>query len=181
TQATNWCNAEKALQRLKKIGALNPRAMAVLSREHLEHAIRPAGYFHQKAKRLSRFARWYITAYGGNVRKMFERPWRELRRELLGVEGIGPETADAILLYAGSQSVFVVDAYTIRIFSRHRIIQAKADYQRVQEKVLRDFPADATVYNEYHALLVEVGKSYCHRKRPDCERCPLGDLPHTMR
>jgi endonuclease-3 related protein len=181
TQATNWRNVEAAIERLKQDGSLHPRSLLAMRRGRLERAIRPAGYFRQKATRLKGFSRWYVTRYGGFARRMFRVPWRILRQELLALHGIGPETADSMLLYAGGKPVFVVDAYTSRVFRRHRLIGADATYEEVQQLAMRRFPASAKVYNEFHALLVAVGKRFCHRRNPDCQRCPLGDLPHTVR
>jgi endonuclease-3 related protein len=181
TQATNWRNVEQALVRLRAVGGLQPRRLLAMRRGDLERALRPAGYFRQKAKRVVGFARWFMSRYAGRPRRMFRRPWRVLRQELLALSGIGPETADSILLYAGAQPVFVVDAYTRRIFRRHRFIRARATYDEVQGVASRELPASARVYNECHALLVAVGKSFCHRRQPDCAHCPLGDLPHTTR
>ena len=158
-----------------------------MGRRPLEWAIRPAGYFRQKAKRLTLFSRWYLRRFAGSPRRMFRVPWRALRQELLALHGIGPETADSMLCYAGGQPVFVVDAYTIRVFRRHRLIAADATYHQVQRLVMQHMRASAAPdgpagrYNEFHALLVAVGKRYCHRRNPDCRRCPLGDLPHTSR
>lgn len=180
TQATNWRNVERAIARLRRAGALRPQRFLALRRGELEGAIRPAGYFRQKAKRLRAFARWYVTRYAGSPRRMFRTPWPTLRHELLGLHGIGPETADSILLYAGAVPVFVVDAYTVRVFTRHRLLSRKATYDMGQRLAGRSLPADAALYNEFHALLVAVGKRYCHRRSPDCAQCPLGDLPHTI-
>ena len=181
TQATNWRNVEQAIGRLRRADGLAPRRLLAMPRGRLERAIRRAGYFRQKAKRLAIFSRWYVTRYAGSCARMFRTPWRALREELLALHGIGPETADSMLLYAGNQPVFVVDAYTTRIFRRHRLIGAGATYDDVQRAAMRELPPSANVYNEFHALLVAVGKRFCHRRHPDCEHCPLGDLPHSMR
>jgi len=181
TQATNWRNVEQAIDRLQGAKALQPRRLATMPRTQVSALVRPAGYFRQKAKRLQVFARWFIARYGGRPGRMFRVPWERLREELLALHGIGPETADSILLYAGAAPVFVVDAYTERVFRRHRLIGPRAAYGEIQQAVMRSLPRDAARYNELHALLVAVGKRCCHRRRPDCERCPLGDLPHTVR
>lgn len=180
TQATNWHNVERAIERLKRAGALHPRRILALRNGRLERAIQPAGYFRQKAKRLRGFSRWYVRRYAGLAGRMFRTPWPVLRQELLALHGIGPETADSILLYAGGAPVFVVDAYTIRVFRRHRLIGDEASYEQVQRAAMGALPARAKLYNEFHALLVAVGKRYCHRRHPDCRRCPLGDLAHTV-
>jgi endonuclease-3 related protein len=110
---------------------------------------------------------------------MFDQPWPRLREELLAQRGIGPETADAILLYGGRQPVFVVDAYTMRIFRRHRLVRPKTAAEAVRAWVMREWPNDAARYNEFHALLVEIGKRFCHRRDPVCHACPLRHHPHT--
>lgn len=179
TQATNWRNVEQALAHLRRHGGLGPRGLLEIPTLRLEKAIRPAGYFRQKAKRLRVFARWYMNRYQGSARRMFRTPWRILRHELLGLHGIGPETADSMLLYAGQQPVFVVDAYTIRVFRRHQMVRPGATYDEVQHWAMREVPPRVAVYNEFHALLVAVGKRFCHRRDPDCHQCPMGNLPHT--
>jgi endonuclease-3 related protein len=147
----------------------------------LEAAIRPVGYFRQKAKRLRGFTRWLLSRYHGRPGEMFRRPWRALRRELLELDGIGPETADSMLLYAGGRPVFVVDAYTRRVFARHYVTSPRAGYEEIQATTMRRLGRQARLYNEFHALLVAVGKSYCHRRDPDCGHCPLEELPHSRR
>lgn len=181
TQATNWHNVELALERLRAVNALAPARLAAMPEARIRRCIRPAGYFRQKARYLKRFARWYAGRYGGSVKRMTRRPWPALRRELLEREGIGPETADSILLYAGGQPVFVVDAYTQRIFARHRLAGRRASYDTLQRLVMQASPDETGVYNEFHALLVAAGKRFCHRRAPDCAHCPLGALPHTLR
>jgi endonuclease-3 related protein len=181
TQATNWRNVEQAIARLRRAKRLIPRRLMGWRRSRLEQALRPTGYFRQKAARLAGFARWYVATSGGDASRLFRTPWRTLRRQLLAQNGIGPETADSILLYAGGEPVFVVDAYTRRIFRRHRLISEPATYDDIQELVMRRMPARAATYNELHALLVAAGKRYCHARHPECARCPLGDLPHTTR
>jgi len=179
TQAANWRNVEQAIARLGQVEGLTPRRLLAMPRSHLERCIRPAGYFRQKGKRLQGFSRWFVERYGGSTARMFRTPWRALREELLACEGVGPETADSILLYALAQPVFVVDAYTTRIFGRHHLIDRRAAYHDVQRWAMQQLPKRATLYNEFHALLVAAGKRFCHRRSPDCEHCPLGDLPHT--
>ena len=181
TQATSWHNVERAIARLKRAERLHPRRLLAMGRGRLERTVRPAGYFRQKAKRLRAFASWYVSRYAASPERMFRTPWPALRQELLGLEGIGPETADSMLLYAGGKPVFVVDAYTTRVLRRHRLIGARATYDEVQRLAVRRLPVSVKVYNEFHALLVAVGKRFCHRRHPECRRCPLGDLPHTVR
>lgn len=173
TQNTAWTNVEKAIHNLKKAKLLNPKRLHDLSQAELAQHIRPAGYFNIKAKRLKCFLNYLFDNYGGSLNRMFKKRTDALRRELLSVNGIGPETADSILLYAGNHPMFVVDAYTKRIFSRHRIIQADADYHDVQEIFMKNLPHDIKMFNEYHALIVRVGKDFCRTKRPLCSKCPL--------
>ena len=181
TQATSWHNVEQALGRLRRAGCLSAARIAALPLPRLERLVQPAGYFRQKARRLRIFARWYLARCGGRPERLFRTPWQALRQELLVLHGIGPETADSILCYAGGRPVFVVDAYTARIFRRHRLIAPGASYDQIQRLVMDALPETGNVYNELHASLVAVGKRHCVRRHPDCRRCPLGDLPHTSR
>lgn len=173
TQNTAWTNVEKAIHNLRKAKLLNPKRLHNLSQAELAQHIRPAGYFNIKAKRLKYFLNYLFDDYGGNLKKMFKKRTDALRRELLQVNGIGPETADSILLYAGNHPIFVIDAYTKRIFSRHGIIPADADYHDVQELFMRNLPHDVKLFNEYHALIVKTGKDFCRTKKPLCSKCPL--------
>lgn len=133
TQNTAWVNVERALRNLRRAGALNPAGIRHLPLRQLERLVRPAGYFRQKARRLKNFVAYLDQRYGGSLRRMFARPTAELRGELLALNGVGPETADSILLYAGGHPVFVVDAYTRRVLDRHRLIPAGAKYEEVRE------------------------------------------------
>ncbi|OGQ67824.1 MAG: endonuclease [Deltaproteobacteria bacterium RIFCSPLOWO2_12_FULL_50_11] len=172
TQNTNWTNVEKAISNLKKAHLLTPQRLHQLDHQRLAQLIRPAGYFNIKAKRLAAFLDYLMEAYEGDLGLMFQKSLTGLREELLAVKGIGPETADSILLYAGNKSVFVVDAYTRRIFLRHGWIGEDFDYAAIQEYCMEALPADRVLFNEFHALMVRVGKDYC-RPRPRCETCPL--------
>jgi len=173
TQNTAWTNVEKAIHNLKKAKLLTPGKLHDLSQDEIAKYIRPAGYFNIKAKRLKHFLNYLFDNYGGNLKKMFKKRTDALRRELLSVNGIGPETADSILLYAGNHPVFVVDAYTKRIFSRHQIIKIDADYHDVQALFMKSLPHDVRMFNEYHALIVKIGKDFCRNKKPLCSKCPL--------
>ena len=173
TQNTAWTNVEKAIHNLKKARLLTPRKMHDLSQAELAKYIRPAGYFNIKAKRLKHFLNYLFDNYGGSLNRMFKKRTDALRRELLSVNGIGPETADSILLYAGNHPVFVVDAYTKRIFSRHQIIKADAEYHDVQEIFMKNLPHNIKMFNEYHALIVRIGKDFCRNRKHLCSRCPL--------
>jgi len=175
TQNTNWGNVEKALNNLKDNNYLAPGTLYSISSSHLASLIRPAGYFNIKAKRLKNFMTFLFKEYQGNFRKMVREDLSVLRRKLLGINGIGPETADSILLYAFDKPVFVVDAYTKRILSRHNIVDHKVDYHEVQDIFMQNLKQDVKLFNEYHALIVQVGKDFC-KPKPRCEECPLKSL-----
>ena len=172
TQNTNWGNVEKAIVNLKREGLLSPDALRDVDTERLAQVIRPAGFFNVKSARLKGFVAWLAERFGGSLERMFAGDWQELRRELLAVHGIGPETGDSILLYAGHKPTFVVDAYTKRIFSRLGIIAPSASYEEVRSLFMDNLPADVLLFNEYHALIVEHAKSCC-RTKPRCAGCPL--------
>jgi endonuclease III related protein len=148
----------------------------VLFRSRLATLIRPSGYFRQKAKKLKAFVRFLQTGYNGSLSRMFRTPTTTLRERLLEVHGIGPETADSILLYGGSHPIFVVDAYTHRILGRHGITDGKADYEKVRALIEKSIPQQAELFNEFHALIVNTGKSWCRKSAPRCEGCPLRPL-----
>lgn len=172
TQNTAWTNVEKAIARLRTARALSPTALRAVPLERLAEWIRPAGYYNIKARRLRALVDWLYAKYQGSVRRMLaERPDR-LRQELLSIHGIGPETADSILLYAAGHPVFVVDAYTRRFLSRHGWIGPRASYDEIACLFSERLPRDAALFNEYHALIVALGKAYC-RAKPRCESCPL--------
>jgi len=173
TQNTAWTNVEKAIHNLKKAKLLTPGKLHDLSQDEIAKYIRPAGYFNIKAKRLKHFLNYLFDNYGGNLKKMFKKRTDALRRELLSVNGIGPETADSMLLYAGNHPVFVVDAYTKRIFSRHQVVKTDADYHNIQELFMKNLPHVVKMFNEYHALIVKAGKDFCRTRKPLCSRCPL--------
>jgi len=180
TQATSWRNVELAIARLRQVSALTPKGLLKLTPMQLEQSIRCAGYFRQKTRRLRRFTEWYLDRFKGIPATMFRMSLSQLRSELLELNGIGPETADAILLYAGKKPIFVSDAYTLRIFRRHFLIQKNQfSYGDIQQYVMRRMPRKESIYNEFHALLVAVGKNYCHRRNPQCSSCPLEKFPHT--
>ncbi len=178
TQNTNWQNVEKAIGNLKAAGMLEERKLAEAELEVLSALIRPAGYYNVKAARLKNFMKWlFDEPYCGDLAAVKLTPTEGLRESLLGVKGIGRETADSILLYAFGRSVFVVDAYTCRVMGRHGLIDREADYEQVREIFEDNLPADAVMFNEYHALLVRVGKEHC-RPTARCAGCPLEDMPH---
>ena len=172
TQNTAWSNVEHALAALRSLRLLTPARLARLPLRRLAELIRPSGYFRVKALRLRAFLRYLRRRYHGSLNLMSRAPLDPLRGELLAVPGIGPETADSILLYALGRPVFVVDAYTRRVLSRHRLLPHEADYEEARAFFERHLPSDPRLFNEYHALLVAVGKQYC-RSHPYCEECPL--------
>lgn len=157
---------------LRAGGLLAPERLRGLSEARLARLIRASGTFNTKARRLRAFVDFLWTRYGGALRRMAAVPLPALRRELLSIRGIGPETADAILLYAVGRPVFVADAYTRRILARHRLVPPRIPYEPLRAFLERHLPQDPALFNEYHALLVAVGKAYC-RSRPRCEACPL--------
>jgi endonuclease-3 related protein len=174
TQNTSWSNVERAIANLRRAKVMTLRAMERIPTPRLAQLIRPSGYFRQKAKKLKAFTRFLRRDFGGSLARMFRTPTAALRERLLEVHGIGRETADSILLYAGEHPTFVVDAYTHRILARHGISDGKPDYERVRALFERNLPADAKLYNEFHALLVNVGKNWCRPREPHCSECPLG-------
>ncbi len=176
TQNTNWANVHRAIANLKEAGLLAPEALDQVPLAELEELIRPAGYFRLKARRLRNLLRLVMDRYGGSLEAMFSNHPAALREELLSVQGIGPETADSILLYAGNMPVFVVDAYTHRVLSRHGWIDFQADYHEIQDLFHSSLPEDVQLFNEYHALLVRLGKDYCRKRSPRCGDCPLAGL-----
>lgn len=210
TQNTAWTNVELAMRQLRAARVLSVQGIRRTRLPRLEKLVRSAGYFRQKAQRLKLFVKFLDRNYGGSLARMFRQPTAELRQQLLALNGIGPETADAILLYAGSHPVFVVDSYTRRILERHGILPANAEYEEIRQlfeiallPLAESFPdfvsgssplesaglagssqppslmsaarrtAQAQVFNEMHGLIVGVGKNFCHKSAPHCERCPL--------
>jgi len=179
TQNTAWRNVERAIDNLKRAGLLDWRKLRDVAPEVLAEHVRPAGTFNVKTRRLKAFVTWFWDRFEGDLDRMFAMPLEPLRAELLGVPGIGCETADAILLYAGGLASFVVDAYTARILYRHRLIDDDADYTQIKELFESSLPADVVLFNEFHALLVQVGKTYC-RPRARCRGCPLEQFDHEV-
>jgi endonuclease-3 related protein len=176
TQSTAWGNVELAIANLRSAQVLTPPAMLRLSTPRLSALVRPSGYFRQKAKKLKAFVRFLQVEHGGSLKRMFLIPTLELRDQLLSIHGIGPETADSILLYAGNHPVFVVDAYTHRIFGRHGITSGKPDYEKVRTLIETSIPSKPELFNEFHALIVNTGKNWCRKGAPRCEECPLRSL-----
>lgn len=172
TQSAAWTNVEKALASLKAAGALTPEGMERLSEAELARLVRPAGYFNAKARKLKEFLATLRKAYGGDLDRMLAAPAGELRERLLATHGIGPETADSVLLYAAGRSAFVVDAYARRLLGRLGVEPQRDSYEAWQRMFEGALEPDAALFNEYHALIVRHGKERCRRK-PLCEGCPL--------
>lgn len=179
TQNTNWQNVEKAIAQLRAAGLIDWAALRDVAIERLAELIRPAGYYNVKARRLKNFVNWLWTSYDGELGKLCAVPLERLREELLSVNGVGPETADSILLYALERPSFVVDAYTARLARRHRMIDENADYESLKAMFEDHLPSDATLFNEYHALIVAVGKRHC-KTRAQCKGCPLEGFDHDV-
>ncbi len=175
TQNTNWKNAEQAIARLKEADILSPESLFHAKDETVAELIRPSGYYNIKTRRLKSFLAFLHDEYNGSMEGMFEEETWLLRERLLGVNGIGEETADSILLYGGHRKIFVVDAYTRRIMGREKIIEDSWSYGKIQRLFMDNLPKDVELYNQYHALLVNAGKHYC-KKKPDCRHCPLRSL-----
>jgi endonuclease-3 related protein len=176
TQNTSWTNVEPAIANLRRERLLTPGAIETVSSARLARLVRSSGYFRQKAKKLKAFVRFLRREYQGSLLKMFRTPTPALRAQLLAVHGIGPETADAILLYAGNHPVFVVDAYTRRILERHGLAETSSRYEHIRQLFERSLPSDPALYNEFHALLVHTGKHYCRARNPRCSDCALNSL-----
>ncbi|AQU06540.1 endonuclease [Dehalococcoides mccartyi] len=175
TQSAAWTNVEKAISRLKEANLLSAEAILQAADSALAESIRPSGYFNVKVRKLKALSNWLQTGYGGQAEKLLEIESSVLRNELLSVWGIGEETADSILLYACGKPVFVIDAYTRRIFSRLGLTEKEAGYDHLQRLFTANLAADAALYNEYHALIVRHAKEHC-RVKPCCEGCVLKDV-----
>ena len=175
TQNTSWKNVEKTIQRLKARRVLTPEGIHRLKTSDLASLIRSSGFYRIKADRLKSFVDFLFEEFEGKIGRMKKEPVEGLRKRLLEVKGIGQETADSILLYALEKPMFVVDAYTQRVLSRHGLIPEKARYEEVQKLFMRYLPPDEKLFNEYHALIVHVAKSVC-KKTPKCDICPLKDV-----
>jgi endonuclease-3 related protein len=175
TQNTNWKNVEKAIINLRQAEALTLDVILKLEQEKLEQLIRPSGFFRQKAERLQLFCRYLKQHHHGSLEHLFDQELPVVRDELLQLKGIGPETADSILLYAGRHLSFVVDAYTNRLFSRLGILSGKEKYAAVRDLFMSRLPQNLQLYNEFHALIVIHCKDFC-RKTPLCNACPCADI-----
>jgi endonuclease-3 related protein len=173
TQNTAWRNVEYAIAYLQAAGVLTPAALRAIERGELENLIRPAGFFRQKAERLQLFVEHLFTRHGGELKELLDGPLETVRAELLSLKGVGPETADSILLYAGNRPSFVVDAYTRRIFSRLGLLRDDEGYEAIRALFMDNLPHETDLFNEYHALIVEECKVFCRKRTPLCAPCPL--------
>ncbi|MBI4576266.1 MAG: endonuclease III domain-containing protein [Planctomycetes bacterium] len=178
TQNTAWTHVERAIANLRRERVLGPRKLRRLAPRRLAGLLRPAGYFNVKERRLRAFLDLIHERHGGSIRRLLRQEPVRLREELLGVKGIGKETADSMVLYAAGAPRFVVDAYTHRVLCRHGLAAPGDGYDAVQALFEDALPREARLYNEYHALLVHLGKDYCRSRRPRCESCPLAWHPH---
>ncbi|KAF0181799.1 MAG: endonuclease III related protein [Nitrospirae bacterium] len=175
TQNTNWLNVEKAILNMKRAKMVNAQALHDLPHGDLAELIRPAGYFNVKARRVKAFVAYLASAYGGSMARMKKQRLDKLRPELLAVNGIGPETADSILLFALEKPVFVIDVYTKRVLSRHDVLPYGESYDEFQGLFHKHLPHEVGIFNEYHALFVRIGKEFC-KPTPRCSACPLGTM-----
>lgn len=173
TQNVAWSNVEKAINNLKERGLLSVDSLVRMPVEELALLIRPTRYYNQKAARLKQLVDLISHEFAGDIDKLFRLETNVLRERLLGLKGIGPETADSILLYAANRPVFVVDAYTRRIFSRLGYLTSHATYQEMQDFFTSHLPRDVYLFNEYHALIDGVGHHLCRANAPRCSDCPL--------
>jgi len=181
TQNTAWTNVEKAIINLRKADALNFEKLLTLDDSTLQEYIRPSGFFRQKSRYLKLFAEELATRWQGDLQKLLNSgPIEEVRGELLKLTGIGPETADSILLYAGNRASFVVDAYTGRIFTRLGYLAGDESYRHIQQWFVSALPEEANLFKEYHALIVIHAKSCCTARKPVCRDCPLQSLCQYM-
>lgn len=176
TQNTNWGNVSRAIDNIKQYGLLSLAALDAMPPASLAELIRPSGYYNLKAARLKNLLAFIQQEYQGDLDLFFALDLPVLRENLLAVKGIGPETADSIILYAAQQPIFVVDAYTHRILFRHQLIDDGVDYYEIQELFMDSLPEDVQLYNEYHALLVRLGKDFCKKSKPLCDDCPVKDI-----
>lgn len=180
-QNTAWRNAERALARLKDAGVMSVAALAALPPDELTELLRPSGTYRSKSLTVQAFVAHLGERYRGDLSRMLARPLDALRAELLGIHGIGPETADDILLYAAGHPSFVVDAYTRRIFTRIGVRLDRDTYDAWRTFFMHNLPADVPLFNEYHALLVRLGSRVCHKRAPRCSECPLQGICATGR
>jgi endonuclease-3 related protein len=175
TQSVSWVNVEKAIRNLKKESLLSIDAILEADEKSLAGLIKSTRFYNQKAAKLKNFCNYIKTRYTGDIYEMFKNDVLKIRQELLSIKGLGAETADSIILYAAKKPIFVVDSYTKRVFFRMGFFDDSIDYQSMQDFFMKHLPKDTKLYNEYHALIVKLGKDYCLSRQPKCEVCPLND------
>ncbi len=175
TQNTSWKNVEKAINNIKKAKLMNPKKL-LKNMDRIPDLIKPSGFYRLKSKRLIAFLKYFVENYEGDIANFETRATEIIRKELLSIPGIGYETADSILLYALGRPVFVVDAYTRRILSRHKLINQDAHYDEVKRLFEDNLYKDTQLYNEYHALIVRLGKEFCKKNEPLCNICPVFNI-----
>lgn len=173
TQQSTWINVEKALRNLKESNVITPRDIVQLPLEDLKQIIKPSGFFNQKAERLRKISEYILITYGGELELLFAKDKKSLRDELLQLKGVGEETADSIILYAAEKNEFVVDAYTKRIYSRLKIVEENIKYGDLKKYIVNEIPENLLIYQEFHGLIVLLGKNICKKKNPNCKECPL--------
>jgi len=179
TQNTAWTNVEKAIENMKRRGGASFQTIRKSSVEELAELIRPSGYHNQKSERLKGMVCFIDVNYGGSLENLFELPMEKMRDVLLGLKGIGPETADDIILYAAGKPLFVIDAYTKRVCYRHHLCAENVSYDKLQRLFHENLDKDVKLFQEYHGLFVLVAKHFCIKRKPRCKACPLGGLPHV--
>ena len=175
TQSAAWVNVEKAIANLKAARALSPEELRRFSLTEIANLIHPCGYYNAKARKLKSLVQWLGEYYADNLNKLYASSTHQLRQQLLSIYGIGEETADSMILYAANKPVFVIDAYTRRIISRIGLTPNDNSYDAYQALFMDNLPAEVALFNEYHALLVCLGKNAC-RKHPLCQKCCLRDI-----
>lgn len=173
TQNTAWTNVEQAINNLKQADVLSPYKLACLPSSQLETLIRPSGFYRQKSARLKNLAAHLVGSWHGNITDFCSGPLDSARARLLALPGIGPETADSILLYAAERPTFVVDAYTRRVFERIGLLKGLEQYEDIRRMFMQNLPVDARLFNEYHAQIVQLAKTFCRKSTPLCSGCPL--------
>ena len=173
TQNTSWKNVEKAISNLKSSGSLTPEAIWYMADEDLARILRPSGYYNIKARRLKNFVKVLLEDFRGDMAYMAMQKDSVIREKLLKINGVGPETADSIILYALEKPSFVIDAYTFRILERHDIIDSYWDYTGLRDLFMESLPRDVLLFNEFHALFVMAGKTFCKTRQPKCDKCPV--------
>lgn len=178
TQNTNWRNVARVITALKGEGLLDPHLLGEMPVAELAQRFRSAGYYNLKARRVKNFLDFFAERFAGSMENMAAVDWDRLRAELLNLQGIGPETADSILLYALHKPTFVVDAYTFRILSRHNLVTDPCSYEELRQFFMERLPPEVPLFQEFHALLVRLGKEFC-RPQPRCRGCPLENWNET--